>query len=257
MNFVISEFKERIAYIVLNRPEKRNALNAEFVEELKQAITEAEQNKDVRAIVLKSSGEAFCAGADLAYLQQLQEFTFEQNLLDSKNLAALFSLIYSSSKPIISMVSGPALAGGCGLATVCDMCFSTPESTFGYTEARIGFIPAIVMVFLRKKVGETLAKKMLFTGAVFSADKAFEYGLLTEIVKADELETYVHEYVKKLIEHSSGGSLAMIKQMYNNLDNLSLDEALNYACEMNAKTRESEDCKRGIAAFLNKQKLKW
>ncbi len=257
MNYVISELRERIAYIVLNRPEKRNALNAQFVEELKQTITKAEHDSEVRAIVLKSSSEAFCAGADLAYLQQLQGYSFDENLQDSKNLAALFKMMYGSSKPIISMINGPALAGGCGLATVCDMCFSTPESTFGYTEARIGFIPAIVMVFLRKKVGETLAKKMLFTGEVFSADKAFEYGLLTEIVKADELETYVHEFVKKLIEHSSGGSLTMIKQMYNNLDNLSLDDALNYACEMNAKTRESEDCKRGIAAFLNKQKLKW
>lgn len=257
MNYVISELRERIAYIVLNRPEKRNALNAQFVEELKQTITKAEHDSEVRAIVLKSSSEAFCAGADLAYLQQLQGYSFDENLQDSKNLAALFKMMYGSSKPIISMINGPALAGGCGLATVCDMCFSTPESTFGYTEARIGFIPAIVMVFLRKKVGETLAKNMLFTGEVFSADKAFEYGLLTEIVKADELETYVHEFVKKLIEHSSGGSLTMIKQMYNNLDNLSLNDALNYACEMNAKTRESEDCKRGIAAFINKQKLKW
>jgi len=257
MDFVITQLKERIAYIVLNRPEKRNALNAQFVEELKQAITKCDYDSEVRAIVLKSSGEAFCAGADLAYLQQLQDFSYDENLSDSKYLADLFKLIYSSSKPIISMVNGPALAGGCGLATVCDMCFSTPESTFGYTEARIGFIPAIVMVFLRKKVGETLAKKILFTGEVFSADKAFEYGLLTEIIGAEELETFVHEFVKKLIAHSSGGSLNRIKQMYNNLDDLSLDAALQYACEMNAKTRESDDCKRGIAAFLNKQKLKW
>ena len=144
MKYVITEIRDRIGYIILNRPDKRNALNSECVSELKISIKSFENNSEVRALILKSAGEVFCAGADLAYLQQLQNYTYEENLADSKNLAELFKLIYSFPKPVISLVNGAALAGGCGLATVCDICFATPSSTFGYTEAKIGFIPAIV-----------------------------------------------------------------------------------------------------------------
>ncbi len=257
MNFVKTEIRDRIGYVILNRPEKRNALNAEFINELKTTIQNFEKNSEVRALILKSSGDVFCAGADLAYLQQLQNFSYEENLADSQNLSELFKLIYSFSKPVISLVNGAALAGGCGLATVCDMCFATPNSTFGYTEARIGFIPAIVLVYLKKKVGEVISKKILFSGEIFKADKALEYGLITEIVEPDHIHEYVHNWVVKLIESSSGNSLAMIKKMYNTVDGLSLEESLNYACKMNANARETEDCKRGISAFLNKEKFNW
>ena len=190
-------------------------------------------------------------------MQQLQEYNFEENLKDSHSLAELFKLIYSFPKPVISIVNGPALAGGCGLATVCDMCFASPDSTFGYTEARIGFIPAIVMIFLRKKTGETISKKLLLTGEIFSAAKALEYGLLTEIIKPATLEKEVHNLVVKMITGTSGNSLKMIKEMYSESDNTSLDEAIKYACYMNATARETADCKRGISAFLNKEKITW
>lgn len=257
MNFVKTEIHDRIGYVILDRPEKRNALNSEFVNEIKQAIHLLESNKETRAIVLKSSGEAFCAGADLAYLQQLQSFSFEENLEDSKNLAALFNLIYQNSKPVISLVKGPALAGGCGLATICDMCYATPDSTFGYTESLIGFVPAIVLVFLRKKVGESLSKKMVFTGEVFHADKALNYGLITEINEPDIIDDHVHQSLVRMAKKSSGNSLKAIKLLYNNLDNKDIHSAIEYACRINAEVRESEDCKRGIAAFLNKEKLTW
>lgn len=257
MNFVKTEIRDRIGYIILNRPEKRNALNLEFVTELKESIKHFETDLGVKALILKSSGEVFCAGADLEYLQQLQSFTYEENLADSQNLSDLFKLIYEFPKPIISVVNGPALAGGCGLATVCDLCFATPNSTFGYTEAKIGFIPAIVMIFLKKKAGETLSKKLLLTGEIFKADSALNYGLITEIIDADKIYEFTHAWVVNLINNSSGNSMAMIKQMYNSIDGLSLNDALNYACEMNARTRETDDCKRGISSFLNKQKISW
>lgn len=257
MSYILTEIKDRIGYVILNRPDKRNALNAEFVSELKQSIQTFEDNAGVRAIIIKSSGKVFCAGADLAYLQQLQSNTYEENLQDSENLAHLFKQIYICSKPIISMVNGPALAGGCGLATVCDICFATPSSTFGYTESRIGFIPAIVFVFLRKKIAETHVKKLLFTGEIISASHALSLGLISEITEASDFEKYVHQWTVNLIENSSGNSLSSLKQMYNSIDGLTLEESLKYACEMNAKTRESSDCKSGIAAFLNKQIIKW
>lgn len=257
MNYVKTEIHDRIGYIILDRPDKRNALNSDFVNEIKQAIHEHESNVVTRAIVLRSSGEAFCAGADLAYLQQLQSFSYEENLEDSKNLAKLFNLIYQNSKPVVSLVKGPALAGGCGLATICDMCYATPDSTFGYTESLIGFVPAIVLVFLRKKVGESLSKKMVFTGEIFKAEKALKYGLITEINEPDIIDEHVHQSLVSMSKKSSGNSLKAIKTLYNNLDNRDLHSALDYACIINAEVRDSEDCKKGIAAFLNKEKMTW
>jgi len=257
MNYVQTNVKDRIGYIILNRLEKRNALNAEFVNELKSTLKSYEDQNEVRAIVLKSSGETFCAGADLEYLQQLQNYTFEENLTDSHGLAALFKLIYAFPKPVITIVNGPAIAGGCGLATVGDFCFASPASTFGYTEARIGFIPAIVTIFLKKKVNETISKKLVMTGETFSAAKAFNYGLITEIVEPDIMDAYVHEWVVKLIHNSSSNSLKMIKEMYCTLGYTSLDEDIRYACYMNATARETDDCKKGISAFLSKQKISW
>ena len=257
MNFVKTIINDRIASIILDRPDKKNALNAEFVIELKQAFLSIQENDQVRAILLKSSGDAFCAGADLEYLQKLQKFSHDENLADSMNLAELFQIIYACPKPVISIVNGPALAGGCGLATVCDFCFATPESSFGYTESRIGFIPAIVMVFLRNKVGETTSKKLLFTGEVFKANKAFDMGLIANVYSADLLEEEVLGFVSNLIKGSSGSSIALIKEMYNSLEGKSLSESIQYACEMNAKARETQDCKSGISGFLNKEKRSW
>jgi methylglutaconyl-CoA hydratase len=136
----------RVGYITLNRPDKRNALSFELIRELKEAFYNAERDDAVKVIVLRAHGEVFCAGADLAYLQQLQEFSYEQNLADSNHLKDLFFQIYTLQKVVIAQVQGHALAGGCGLATVCDFTFSVPEAKFGYTEVKIGFIPAIVMV---------------------------------------------------------------------------------------------------------------
>jgi methylglutaconyl-CoA hydratase len=257
MNYVVTEIRERIAYVILNRPDKRNALNSDFVNELKNTIHGFKDTLDVRAIVIKSSGEVFCAGADLAYLKELQNYSYEENLKDSRNLAGLFKLIYSFPKPIISVVNGAALAGGCGLATVCDVCFATPHSTFGYTESKIGFIPAIVMVFLRKKLGETFSKKLLFTGEVITAEKALEMSLITQIIEAYDIEEYTHQFAVDLVSGSSSNSIKMIKQMYFSLEGMSMDESIDYACEMNAKARETEDCKHGIQSFLNKKKITW
>ncbi len=256
-NLVLYEVKERIGYITLNRPEKRNALSFEFVNEIKTVFKQAESDKNCKVIVLKANGEAFCAGADLAYLQQLQNNTDEENLTDSKNLMELFKMIYLSPKVVISQVNGPALAGGCGLATVCDFCFATPTSTFGYTEVKIGFLPAIVMVFLVRKLGEQTAKQILLTGDVMDAQKAFGIGLVNYLADESLIDEEVNKLATKLCKQASAQSLSFVKEMLNEVQNKTLDEGLNYAAEMNAKARKTDDCKRGIAAFLNKEKLTW
>jgi methylglutaconyl-CoA hydratase len=256
-SLVLYEVINRVGYITLNRPEKRNALSFDFVQQIKDAFTVAERDETCKVIVLKANGEAFCAGADLAYLQQLQQNSFDENLADSQHLMQLFQQIYYSKKVVIAQVQGAALAGGSGLATVCDFCFATPESTFGYTEVKIGFVPAIVMVFLVRKVTEKTAKELLLTGNVFDATKALQYGLINEVISAAELENYTQQFAEKLCKQTSSQSLSMVKEMLAKVQEISLDEGLQYAANMNANARATDDCKKGIAAFLNKEKLTW
>lgn len=258
MEFVKTLISDRIGYIILNRPDKRNALNDLFVSELKESFQAFSVNDDVKVIVLKAEGLAFCAGADLEYIQQLQHNTYDQNLADSRQLMELYKLIYTLNKVVIAQVNGHALAGGCGLVTVCDFAFSIPEASFGYTESRIGFIPAIVMNFLIRKIGESNARQMLLSGNVIKAQDALNYGIINTIVDSEkELEEAVTTFAQHLIIHNSGMSMELTKQMLAEIQNMPLNDALEYAAKMNAAARSSEDCKRGIAGFLNKETLKW
>lgn len=257
MSLVDYQVKDRIAFITMNRPEKRNALNHELVRELKQAFDKAAEDTAAKVIVLKANGEAFCAGADLEYLQRLQKFSFEENLQDSNHLKELFLKIYTHPKIVIAQVQGHALAGGCGLATVCDFVVSVPTAKFGYTEVKIGFIPAIVTVFLLRKLGEAKAKEMLLSGELFSADQVLQAGLINHVVQVDDLEQHVLQLAKKLVETNSAESMKLTKRMIAEIPSKSIGEALSYATEMNAHARGTDDCKRGIAAFLNKEKLTW
>ena len=258
MNHPINTFtKERIGFIELNRPEKRNALNAEMVESLKSALISFNEDKDVKVIVIKAAGKVFCSGADLAYLQSLQSNTYEENLADSRSLKDLFYLIYTLPKVVIAQIQGHALAGGCGLATVCDFSFTVPEAKFGYTEVKIGFVPAIVKVFLIRKIGEGKARQLLLDGDLIDAGEAKNMGIVNWVVSPDELEEKVFSYAQKLIKNNSGESLALTKEMIARVQEKRLEEGLEYAASMNAKARSTTDCQRGIAAFLNKESISW
>lgn len=256
MSLVLVEKQERIAKIILNRPEKRNALSAELVTELKQAFSRCNADETIKVIVLKSADKPFCAGADLGYLTQLRNNSFEENVADSKSLRDLFELIYTSPKITISEVEGPALAGGCGLASITDFCFATNTASFGYTESKIGFVPALVMVYLRNKVGESVMKDWLLTGRIITADEAAKKGLITQVVETDNLAEFIDKWAKELCESVSASSVKLIKEMMTNIPFNRLD-ALDYAALVNAKARSTQDCKSGIDAFLNKEKKKW
>lgn len=256
-DLVLYEVKDRVGYITLNRPEKRNALSFDFVQQIKRVLVQAESDENCKVVVIKANGEAFCSGADLTSLQTMQNNTYDENLADSKNLKELFAMIYQSRKIVVAQVEGAAIAGGCGLATICDFCFATPESKFSYTEVKIGFVPAIVMVFLLRKVGEQTAKKLLLTAEFFDASQAQKYQLINEVVDPNDIENHVYNFAQKLCKGASGQSLALTKQMIDEVQNRSLIDALNYAAEMNAYARQTNDCKRGINAFLNKEKLVW
>ncbi len=255
--FVLYESRDRVGYITLNRPDKRNALSFQVVQELKEAFTTAEHDDSARVIVLRANGEAFCAGADLAYLQQMQDFSYEENLSDSNHLKSLYYQIYTLKKIVIASVQGHALAGGCGLATVCDFVFAVPEAKFGYTEVKIGFIPAIVMVFLLRKIGEGKAKELLLTGDLIKAEEAVHYGLVNKVIARDKLEEHVEDFASRLVTQNSFMSMMLAKQMICQVQSMNLEGALSFAAQMNANARGSEDCRKGIAAFLNKEKLTW
>lgn len=246
----------RVGILTLNRPEKRNALNDEMVTALKSSLTKLKGDPDVRVLIIRGAGEAFCAGADLAYLQKLQSNSFEENLADSTALMELFSMILHYPKPVIAQVHGPAIAGGCGLASVCDISFASPSAQFAYTEVKIGFVPAIVMVFLQKKIGEAKARELLLSGSLISANYAKDIGLISFVTQSEDPAAECRAYAHKMAENNSAQSMQSVKEMLFNMP-ANYTEALTYAAQMNARARGTDDCKKGIAAFLNKEKIRW
>lgn len=257
MNYIQYTKANRVGTIVLNRPDKRNALNHDVVQELTASFTMAEEDAEVKVVVLKATGESFCAGADLGYLQALQQFTYEENLADSEHLKELFLKIYSLKKVVIAQVEGDAIAGGCGLVTCCDFVFSVPRAKFGYTEVKIGFIPALVTVFLLRKIGPGKTREMLLTGSLVSAEEALDTGLINWLSDAESIQQDVVTFAEKIIATNSLNSMMLTKQLLAQVPSMNLTDALQHACEMNAHARASDDCKRGIAAFLNKEKIIW
>ena len=257
MSNVNYEVSNRIGVLTLNRPEKKNALNASMVADLTNALSKAENDDQVKVIIIKARGDVFCSGADLESLQQLQNNSPEENLKDSQLLKELFLKIYTLSKIVIAEVQGHALAGGCGLATVCDFVYAVPEAKLGYTEVKIGFVPAIVMVFLIRKVGEQKAKYLLLSGQLVMGDEAKSLGLIDQVVEKGQLSISVRQWAEHLVNNNSSQSMALTKKMIAEVQSFSLEDGLNYAAKMNAQARSSEDCKRGIAAFLNKEKILW
>jgi methylglutaconyl-CoA hydratase len=248
----------RTARIVLSRPEKHNALDDAMVNELQQAFTSAQKDHSVKVILFSAEGESFCSGADLNYLQRVSQFDFNQNQEDSANLMKLYLQIYTLRKPVVALVHGNALAGGCGLATVCDYVIAGRETArFGYTEVRIGFIPAIVMVFLVRRIGESAARALTLRGNVLEADEALSIGLVNEVVPTMELESRGKAIADELIQRNSLSSMGLIKELLARIHGMPTKEALEYASNLNALTRMTDDCKRGVEAFLKKEKIQW
>lgn len=247
-----------VGTIWLNRPEKRNALDRTMVEELRGAVEMLGADETIRSIVIAGRGPAFCAGADLDYLRQMSGFSVLENTEDSAALAAMLRSIYEVPKPVIARVHGPAIAGGCGLATVCDVVLALPSATFGYTEVKIGFIPAIVMAFLIRKGTQIRTRELLLTGRIVDAREAFERGLVTSVVEPAEGEDPIEALDARLaaltaeIGRTSASAVALTKQMLTALDEMPLNSALDYASRMNALARMTPDCQQGIARFLAK-----
>lgn len=251
------KIENQIGFITLSRPEKRNALSLELIQELRKAFTAFENDPAVKVVVLNAEGKAFCAGADLDYIQQMQHFSFVENLEDSNRLKSLFTQIYEYPKVVIAQVQGHALAGGCGLVTVCDFAFAASGALFGYTEVKIGFIPALVSVFLSEQIGQAKTAVLLLSGELISSSKASELGLITEVVEQEFLEQRTLEFAQKLVSDNSAFSMQETKRLLRSLGKAERHLALDLAAEANAKARGHVDCIKGISAFLSKTKPTW
>ncbi|MFN2501967.1 MAG: enoyl-CoA hydratase/isomerase family protein [Pyrinomonadaceae bacterium] len=235
----------------LNRPEKRNALNRELVDALKTGLTAADVDSSIRAVLLRGAGKDFCSGADLAELQKISQYSFEENVQDARELADLFELIRRIQKPVIAAVHGRALAGGCGLATACDLAIATRTASFGYPEVRIGFVPAMVAAILRRTLGEKQSFEMLTQGFEFSAEEARALGLVNAIFDDEVFDVASIEYASRYVKVSSS-AVAMTKRLLYGIDGLPLADAIAMGVETNARARMTEDCKKGIAKFVRK-----
>jgi methylglutaconyl-CoA hydratase len=245
------EIKDEIGILTLNRPEKRNALHPELVQQMKSKLNEVQKNQSVKVLIITGEGKAFCAGADLEYLNKLKTYSSIENEKDSRDLAELFLLLYNFQKPIIAAVNGAALAGGCGLASVCDLIVADEDNaTFGYPEVRIGFIAAVVSTFLIRRVGEGLAKQLLLSGEIIEAERAYEIGFVNYL-NSNVLELAL-DLASKL-KNNSIKSMEMTKNIIRTISGLTVEEAVEYCIGLNTISRTTEDFKNGLNNFLTKK----
>jgi methylglutaconyl-CoA hydratase len=249
---VLSFVEGHVAVLTLNRPEKRNALNDALVAGLKQALHDAESNESVRVIVITGAGTDFCSGADLSALQKISESSIIENLSDAQSLMDLFVMIRRVRVPVVAAVRGRALAGGCGLATACDLVLAAHSARFGYPEVKIGFIPAMVMAILRRNVSEKRAFELITRGAEIGADEAERIGLINHVFDDASFETEVETYVSGF-EKVSRSAVMLSKRLLYHMDGMTFDAALQSGVDMNAIARMTEDCQQGIVRFLKKE----
>jgi len=244
-----------IATIALTVPEKRNAISAQMIADLLRALEHAEENR-ARVVILTGSGKAFCAGMDLDELQNLARQTQQKNLEDARRVTKLLYRLYSFPKPVIAAVNGAAIAGGCGIATLADFTIAVPEAKFGYTEVKLGFMPSLVSVFLRRRIGDRSVRDLLLTGRIIDAAEALGIGLITEIVPAESLMPRAREIAAALLA-ASPTAVAQTKKLLLNFDKAAIRAELEIAIDASVDIRSTPDFREGVAAFLEKRAPKW
>jgi methylglutaconyl-CoA hydratase len=251
MSEVIYSKEEAIAFVTLNHPEKRNALNEAMIASLKDALREADTDDEVCAVVMKGAGGDFCSGADLSALQKISEGSSIENREDAESMMALFALIRKVKVPVIAAARGRALAGGCGLATACDIVLAAQSARFGYPEVKIGFVPAMVMAILRRNVSEKRAFELATQGFEFDAETARQYGLVNQIFSDDTFENELRSYTN-VYRKVSRSAVILTKNLLYEMDGMNFEAALKAGVDINTIARTTEDCKNGMARFLKK-----
>ena len=248
---ILYAVENSVAGITLNRPEKRNALNDELIAEIKRGLTQAAADESVKAIVISGAGKDFCSGADLSALQKIAQASVSDNADDARSLLELFVQIRQIRVPVVAAVRGRALAGGCGLATACDLVLASETARFGYPEVKIGFVPAMVLAILRRNVSEKRAFELITRGEEISAGYAKEIGLVNQVFSDETFDADVNDYVKRFTEVSTT-AVALTKSLLYQVDGLAFLEALETGADVNVIARMTDDCQQGIAKFLKK-----
>lgn len=254
-NPVLYSIDGAVARITLNRPEKRNALNDALIAGIKEALRKASRSDHVRVIVISGAGKDFCSGADLSALQKIAGASVSDNSDDARSLLELFLLIRQIQIPVVAAVTGRALAGGCGLASACDLVLASDSARFGYPEVKIGFVPAMVMAILKRNVSEKRAFELITRGEEISAQEAKEFGLINQVFSDETFASEVNTYVRKF-ESLSKQAISLTKTLLYQIDGLAFNEALETGADVNVIARMTDDCQQGIAKFLNRQEGK-
>jgi methylglutaconyl-CoA hydratase len=248
--------KEKCAYLVLNRPEKHNAFNDSMIFELKDAFDHFSKREDIRAVVLTGEGKSFCAGADLNWMKRVKDYSYEENLKESLQLAELFYTMYSLPKPTIARVNGAAIGGGTGFVAVCDIAIASEKAKFSFSEVKLGLIPACISPYVMKKCGEGRCREFFLTGERLSAEKAHRAGLVNAVVAGDELDTYVDDLVLTLVS-SGPEAIKSCKELLRRVAEMRLEDAKEYTAEVIAQLRVSDEGQEGMNAFLEKRRPRW
>jgi methylglutaconyl-CoA hydratase len=248
---ILCSVDQSIARITLNRPDKRNALDDGIVSEFKDALRAASHDESVRVVLVTGAGKDFCSGADLASLQRVSQAGVEESIASARVMGELFVEMRRHPRPIIAAVRGRALAGGCGLATACDIIVAAESAQFGYPEVNIGFIPAMVMAILRRSVSEKRAFELITRGEIISASVAAEIGMINRVFPDDQFEAAVEGYVTQMAAKSAS-AVSLAKNLLYHMDGMTFETAIEAGVQLNAITRMTEDCKRGVERFLKK-----
>ena len=250
------EIRKRVARITLSRPDVRNAFNNIMISELADVFEEINSRDDLRVVVLTGDGTTFCAGADLHWMKDVLDYTYEENLEDSKNLANMFHLMFTCPLPTIARVNGAAIGGGCGLVAVCDIVIASEKAIFSLSEVKLGLVPACISPYVIRRMGDKNCREYFLTGERLSADKARVAGLVNEVVAEDKLDEAVDSRVRQLLS-SGPKALSWCKQLLLNAPSMPESEVGNYTAEVIAKLRMGDEGQEGIKAFFEKRKPNW
>ena len=248
--------RDHVAWITLNRPEVRNAFNATMISEIANAFQEINSRKDLRVVVLTGNGQSFCAGADLNWMRDVMNFSYEENLKDSLNLAEMFHLMFSCPLPTIARVNGPAIGGGCGMAAVCDIVIASEKAVFSLSEVKLGLVPACISPYVIRRMGDKNAREYFLTAERLTAEKALAAGLANQVAPENKLDEAVEQRIEQLLS-SGPEALACCKQILERAPVISETEVGKYTAEVIARLRMSDEAQEGMKAFFEKRKPKW
>ncbi len=246
----------QIARIYLNRPEVHNAFNDVMIAELTEVFKKISEDKKLRVAVLTGNGKSFCAGADLNWMKRVINYSYEENLKESLDLAELFYLMYTLPQPTIARVNGAAIGGGAGLVAVCDIVIASEKAKFSLSEVKLGLVPACISPYVIKRVGERVARELFLTGERIDAQKAFQLGMANQVAAEDKLDEAVEERIKLLLS-SGPEAISMCKELLQKVPGMEVEEFKRYTAEVIAKMRISDEGQEGMNAFLEKRKPKW